>query len=273
MAARFCDIATALRVALWARGRSRSTAFELAIAGESSITVFHEQFAMAYCEGEERICPEDYSKGPPVPGYTYQEVKDRLEKTSCPEKSAIFIKDNTGCLGGRKNYKYLPTGYIHVFLIRDPKASIMSSYKCALAECSRVGYGVRDVVKCVIEVHRFVENYRFYKYVTNELNLPAIIVESDDLIRNPRKTLQKYCLATGLSFSENFLNWKPGNIHHFPDRMKNPQFVEMYFKTAIESSCFQLLAQSHINVELPEEVKEYIDHVMPLYMEMAENKL
>ncbi|XP_077865515.1 uncharacterized protein LOC144352226 [Saccoglossus kowalevskii] len=195
MAARFCDIAPALRVALWARGRSRSTAFELAIAGESSITVFYEQFVMAYCEGEEGICPEDYSKGPPVPGYTYQEVKDRLEKTSCPEKSAIFIKDNTGCLGGRKNYKYLPTGYIHVFLIRDPKASIMSSYKCALAECSRVGYGVRDVVKCVIEVHRFVENYRFYKYVTNELNLPAIIVESHDLIRNPRKTLQKYYLA------------------------------------------------------------------------------
>ncbi|XP_077863438.1 uncharacterized protein LOC144346782 [Saccoglossus kowalevskii] len=274
MAAYFCDIAPSLRVALWAHGRSRSTAFELAIAGEPSIKVFHEQFVMAYYEGEDRIGHEDYSRGPPVPGYTYQEVKDRLEKTSCPEKSAIFMKDNAGSLGGRKNYKYLPIGYIHTFLIRDPKASVMSSYKCALSECSRVGYGVGDAVKCVIEVHRFEENYKLYKYVTNELNLPAIIVESDDLIRNPRKTLQKYCLATGLSFSENFLNWKPGNIHHFPERMKNPHFVEMYFKTAIESSCFQPLAQSHINIdELPKEVKQYIDHIMPLYMEMADNKL
>ncbi|XP_077865945.1 uncharacterized protein LOC144353222 [Saccoglossus kowalevskii] len=270
MAVHLRDLAPSLRVALWAHGRSRSTAFELAIAGEPSIKVFHEQFVTAYCEGEEGIFHDNRISGPPVPGYTYQEVKDRLEKTSCPEKSAIFMKDNAGCLGGRKNYKYLPIGYIHTFLVRDPKASILSSYKCALAECSHM----RDVVKYVMDVYNFEENYRFYKYVTNELNLPAIIVESDDLLRNPRKTLQKYCLATGLSFSENFLNWKPGNIHHFPDHMKNPQFVEMYFKTAIESSCFQPLAQSHINIgELPYELKQYIDQVMPLYMEMADNKL
>ncbi|XP_077865664.1 uncharacterized protein LOC102806989 [Saccoglossus kowalevskii] len=274
MATRFCDIAPSLRVALWAHGRSRSTAFELAIAAEPSIKVFHEQFVMAGFHGEERMCKDVFVRGPPVPGYTYQEVKDRLEKTSCPEKSAIFIKDNAGSIGGRANYIYLPTGYIHTFLIRDPKASIISSYKSVLEDCSRIECDIRDVPKRTIEVYSFEANYILYKYITDELNLPAIIVESDDLIRNPRETLQKYCLATGLSFSENFLNWKPGNIHHFPDHMKNPQFVELYFKPAIESSCFQSPTQSPMTLsELPDELKQYIDHVMPLYREMADKKL
>ncbi|XP_077868301.1 uncharacterized protein LOC144358474 [Saccoglossus kowalevskii] len=274
MATNSFNLAPSVRVMLWAHGRSRSTAFGMAIASEPSIEVFHEHFVMAYRHGEERMCDELFVRGPPVPGYTYQEVKDRLERISCPEKSAIFMKDNAGSLAGRENYKYLPSGYIHTFLIRDPKASIMSSYKCALAECSRNARDVGDIVKLAIDVYQFEENYTFYKYVTEELKQPAVIVESDDLITDPRKTLQKYCKATGIPFSEKFLNWKPGNIDHFPDHMKTPQFVEMYFKPAFESSSFKQVTPSSVDLsKLPDELKQYIDKVMPLYREMVANKL
>ncbi|XP_077869006.1 uncharacterized protein LOC144359981 [Saccoglossus kowalevskii] len=131
------------------------------------------------------------------------------------------------------------------------------------------------IIKMTIEVGDFKSLYELYKYVTEEMKQPAIIVESDDLMMYPRETMQKYCLATGIPFSENFLHWKPGNVDHFPDFMKEPTFANIYFKTAVESTCFRPTTQSSLDLsELPEEIKREIDNVnMPLYREMARNKL
>ncbi|XP_077868302.1 uncharacterized protein LOC144358475 [Saccoglossus kowalevskii] len=129
-------------------------------------------------------------------------------------------------------------------------------------------------VKLAIEVGSFELVYNLYKYVTEKLKQPAIIVESDDLVSHPRETLQKYCLATGIPFSENFLHWKPGNVDHFPDKLKDPGFLNEFYKTAIESTCFLPPSQCPIDLsELPEELIQYIDSVMHLYEEMASKKL
>ncbi|XP_077868300.1 uncharacterized protein LOC144358472 [Saccoglossus kowalevskii] len=274
MATRSVGVTPSVRVMLWAHARSRSTVFEMAIAAEPSIKVYHEQFVMAHFHGEERMCDEVYFRGPPVPGYTYQEVKDRLQTNCISEISAIFAKDSAGALGGRANYKYLPTGYINTFLIRDPKASILSAYKCALAECDRTKTSVRSAGKIAIGGGGFIPIYKLYKYVTDELKQHAIIEDSDDLVLNPRKTLQKYSAATGLPFSEKFLHWTPANTHHFPDLMKSLEFLNQFFKTAIESTGFIPPSHSQMDLsELPEELKEHIDHAMPMYNEMANNRL
>ncbi|XP_070557228.1 uncharacterized protein [Ptychodera flava] len=259
------------RVVLWCHPGSRSTAFELAIASDKSIQIIHEPFARAYFAGEERLCHEKYIRGPPLPGYRYKDIRVILEK-SYPDKSAVFVKDGAYALGGRAHYKYIPHGYIHTFIVRNPKAAVLSAFRTAKKMFPTENN--RDIlVDACIDVCNMVPFFELYKYVTEELHQRPIVIDSQDLVNSPREIITKYCEATGLLFRESFLNWEPGNTEIFPEHTKTPAFKHVFGK-AVDSSCFVHSFDSDIDVtELPEKLKQCIREYMPIYEEMASRKL
>ncbi|XP_077985327.1 uncharacterized protein LOC144439971 [Glandiceps talaboti] len=105
-----------------------------------------------------------------------------------------------------------------------------------------------------------------YKYIPRD---------SEDLANSPRETLQRYCLATGITFKESFLNWKPGNTGHLLESMKdNPEYMKAYHDTAVRSSTFHRSSDENIDLsELPEELQKWSETFMPLYEEIIRHKL
>ncbi|XP_070573622.1 uncharacterized protein [Ptychodera flava] len=197
-------------IILWSHVRSRSTVFALAIASDKNIHVMNEPFVLAYRVGEERRCAERFIKGPPLPGHKYIDVQRELERLYSDER-VVFVKDFPNALGGRDYYRYIPKEYINSFLVRHPKASVLSAFRCIKAMFPTVDDQEMLVDLC-IEIGEMVAIYKLYKYVTEELGHRPIVVDSQDLVNAPRETLEKYCEATGLPFNESFLNWEPGNI-------------------------------------------------------------
>ncbi|XP_070573623.1 uncharacterized protein [Ptychodera flava] len=259
------------RVILWIHARSRSTVFELAIASEKSIHVIHEPFATAYFMGEERLCHERFIKGPPFPGHRYRDVQSELERTY-PDKIAVFVKDGAKVLGGRNHYGYIPKEYVNTFIVRNPKAAVLSAFRSTKAMFPTED-DLDTLVDPCIDICDMVPIYQLYKYVTEELQQRPIVVHSEDLVNSPRETLEKYCKATGLPFRESFLNWEPGNIEHFPEYVKSPDF-DLFNEKAIGSSCFIPSSDSDVDLtELPEKLRQCIDEYTLLYEEMISKKL
>ncbi|XP_077983077.1 uncharacterized protein LOC144437918 [Glandiceps talaboti] len=267
------DVSPSTRVILWVNTRSRSTALELAIASDENIKVFHEEFAMAYYQGEERQCSKKHVKiGPPLQSYKYGDVKARLEK-SYPEKTAVFAKEGAMSLGGRDHYKYIPRGYLNTFLVRNPRASILSTYRSQKAMVPDVDD--ETLIELTKDTGDMLPIYELYKYVTEECQQRPILIHSEDLANEPKETLQKYCQATGIPFRESFLNWKPGNFEHFHEGQRdNPNFMTAFHSNAVGSSRFHPSSDQHVDVsELPEELQKWSETFMPLYEEMIHQKL
>ena len=114
-----------------------------------------------------------------------------------------------------------------------------------------------------------------YKYVTEECQQRPILIHSEDLANAPKETLQKYCQATGITFKESFLNWKPGNSGHFIEILRDdPEYMAAYHGTSVCSSNFHPSSDQNIDLsELPEELQKWIETFMPLYEEMIRHKL
>ncbi|XP_077983071.1 uncharacterized protein LOC144437913 [Glandiceps talaboti] len=269
------DVLPTTRVILWSHARARSTAFELAIASDESIKIFHEEFVTAHYHGEERqsdMLIKNSEMGQVLKDYKYGDVRTRLEK-SYSGKTAVFVKDAARALGGRDHYKYIPRGYINTFLVRNPRAAILSTYRSAKALQADTDKDTWiDLIKGAGSLKPI---YQLYKYITEECQQQPIIIDSEDLANSPKETLQKYCQATGITFKESFLNWKPRNFGHFPEHQReDTKIMAAFHENAVHSSCFQPSSDQHIDLsELPEELQKWSETNVPLYEEMIRQKL
>ncbi|XP_077983072.1 uncharacterized protein LOC144437914 [Glandiceps talaboti] len=269
------DVLPTTRVILWYHARSRSTVFELAIASDESIKIFHEEFVTAYYHGEERqsdMLIKNSEMGQVLKDYKYGDVRTRLEK-SYPGKTVVFVKDAARELGGRDHYKYIPRGYINTFIVRNPRAAILSNYRSVKALHADIDK--ETWINLTKDNGSLIPIYQLYKYVTEDRRQRPVIIDSEDLANSPKETLQKYCQATGITFKESFLNWTPGNLENFPEpQRENPKLMAAYHENAVRSSCFQPSSDQHIDLsELPEELQKWSETNMPLYEEMIRQKL
>ena len=113
------------RVFLWSAPRCISTAFEHSVRTLEGIRTFHEPFSAAVYLGEERTSPR-YADVDPIPGFRFAEVKQRLEAQS-PRMRGVFVKDMA--YAALDHLAYLPCGFRHTFLIRDPRRSLPSLHR------------------------------------------------------------------------------------------------------------------------------------------------
>ncbi len=140
----------------------------------------------------------------------------------------------------------------HVFLIRDPRDVVRSWVKV-----------VPDLTLEETGLPKQVELFRMVQEQTGRI--PAVI-DTDDVLDNPRNVLSKLCDYIGLPFTERMLNWEPGSKPYdgiwakhwydnvnastgFARRTEKSEPVNPQYEPLIEQaeSLYQILANHRIN--------------------------
>ncbi|XP_070581559.1 uncharacterized protein [Ptychodera flava] len=246
------------RVMIWAHQRALSTVFELSLASRLESTVFHELYVMAYYHGDDRLYDNQIAT---VPGYTFKDVIEILER-DYSGKDVIVCKDIAMCLDGK--YDRLPKGYIHTFMIRDPRLSIPSFLK--------VKDLINETVDTIPDTGGVGQLYDLHNYVTKTLKQQSVIIDASDLTNEPEILIRKFCEAVGIPYCESYLNW---NTDHWHAVCKDTP-LHVFFDNAVNSTHFKPTDDTNNYVDtsrLPHYAQLQIRAALPYYSELFEKRL
>ena len=217
---------------------------------------------------------------------SFEWVKQQLE-ADYQSKKVIIAKELAHFFNRR--YKLIPTGYQHVFLIRNPY-KVFPSWKKLLIEFSELSGRKFELGDPVLD--QFPEVTKpgvAYKEITNlwlhikenNLDTDPIIIDSDDLLQNPKEILSAVCSRVGIPYSDSLLSWEAGVTvvgqwmvsSAFKNLMENTDF---YQKTFRNSTWFKKPVPES---EIPDlatfspDVQRCIYNSMPYYLKLFEQRL
>lgn len=180
-------VATPSLLVLWSAPRCRSTAFLRMMQERGDFEVVHEPLSHTVDFGQTEIA------GRPV--RSEAEALEALLARS--ERVPVFFKDTTDfhypALLAHERFLRRAR---HTFIIRDPAAAIASHHRVN-----------PDVTRDEIGFERLHEIYERVVAVTGQ---SPPVVEADDLVRQPAEIVRAYCLAVGIPFRPEALEWDPG---------------------------------------------------------------
>ncbi|MDI6102981.1 hypothetical protein QLQ12_30640 [Actinoplanes sp. NEAU-A12] len=174
-------------IALWSAPRARSTAFFRTMLERDDVVALHEPFCNIADYGETTVDGTPVHSGP--------ELIDAIR--SLAGRSAVFFKDTTdhrypAVLADPQFLREVR----HTFLIRRP-AEIAASYYALRPEMEVGDIGIEGMVELVEAVERAGGR-------------PPVIIDADDLVRDPQGIFAAYCAAVGIPFRAETLTWQAG---------------------------------------------------------------
>ena len=143
------------------------------------------------------------------------------------------------------------SGLRHAFLIRDP-ARVVASY-AAKREAVRPEH---------LGVERQVE---YFEREADRLGHAPPVIDSADILRDPRGMLEQLCVSLGLGWNPAMLSWKPG-------LRKTDGIWASHWYDAVAASTGFGSPDDH-PVELDDESKRVADACRPYYERLAEYRL
>ena len=183
-----------LRMAMWSGPRNLSTALMYAFGNRGDCACWDEPFYACYlaqsgidhplrdeviAAGEPAFDRVVASCLGPVPGGKPLFYQKHMTHHMLPELDRSFAYDLT-----------------NAFLIRSPER-VLASYAR-----KRENATLRDI--------GFVEQCEIFDMVADRLGAAPPVVDADDLLANPRRTLARLCADLGIGFSEAMLSWPAG---------------------------------------------------------------
>ncbi|XP_038077018.1 uncharacterized protein LOC119744898 [Patiria miniata] len=264
------------RVLIWAVTRSLSTVLVRALSQIPDTQVIFEYYmAAGWNTVPDALVNESSQEKSLVnmePDVTFQSVKAMYEQ-DYPGKSLILGKEMPNMLGRRMDV--IPHGYTHIFLIRYPAKTIPSLnkvYGFATSEMKRAHLLGPNQFEMMDELYEFVTKTRPHE--------TAVVLDAEDLMAQPAKSLQLLCEATGLPFSQSLLHWDP--IKDLPSNWSMPKSLWAYsstvgyFKNAFESTCFRAKtgdSSSKSQEQDDQDLCRFIQDAQPYYESMYKRRL
>ncbi|XP_077984548.1 uncharacterized protein LOC144439152 [Glandiceps talaboti] len=263
------------KVMLWAQSGGMGVAFELSMASVDRFKVFHELYLLAAVVGKEKHHSITDQVGENL-GFKYKEIKATLE-AHYPGYDAVLAMDHTP-LSALDKRQYVPEGFQHVFMICDPKKALLSVHECLIEVNEALGLTHENYLDELMRYASISHLKDLYDFVKEKGSCP-VVIDSEDLIENPRDVLLKFCNATGVPFRESMLKWKPWNIDHWPRHFRLPKVIAgTWYQAALESTCFKEAAgqtasggneeQTSINM-----IQQLIEKDVLIYDELCKVKL
>ncbi|XP_071803213.1 uncharacterized protein [Asterias amurensis] len=222
------------RVLLWALPRTCSTILLKSLSNIPESQMICEIFSSANMFGPDRVIPTYIPTEPiyegieldgngllklPGSGFmssicSFEWVKRQLE-ADYQGKKVIIAKEFANNVNGR--YDAIPKGYRHVFLIRNPYKVFPSWKKMSLEFFGRKLTPEDPVFDLLPKELSHPEDA--YKEVTellqhikeSNLDTDPIIIDSDDLLQNPKEILSAVCSRVGIPYSDSLLSWEAGS--------------------------------------------------------------
>ena len=137
-------------------------------------------------------------------------------------------------------------GVINCFLIRNPKDMIISYSKIH-----------SDITRDLLGIEQQKEIFDYVQNFTGEV--PPVI-DSKDVLLDPRGVLTKFCNRIGIDFSEKMLNWPKGS------RDTDGIWGKYWYNNVINSTGFNPYAVK--NSEVPDEHKSIYKESLKLYEDL-----
>ena len=134
----------------------------------------------------------------------------------------------------------------NVFLIRDPKKVILSYVKkYNLDDESLIG---------------FIQIKRIFDYVIKNISSNPIVIDADDILRNPQQMLSKLCKVIDIPFIESMLSWKKG----FRDT--DGIWAPHWYDSVINSNSFNSYKEN--NHVLPQKYSDIYENSLKIYNQL-----
>lgn len=196
--------------------RATATAFEKVIRNQKNMTVLHAPFLDPYLS--RKYGPNhSFTRTLKNPNITFDDVRAHIFKLA--ESSPVFFKES-----GYLMVDYLkanPEFYLNprvkiAFLVRDPARSVLSYYrKMPTVDESIIG-------------HR--QLWDLFVLMKEQIQPTPLVIDSDELLKNPLYVLKTLGDRWGLQFSEEDLKWESGYAEDW--RVKN-WYVEVAESTEL----------------------------------------
>jgi hypothetical protein len=237
--------------------RTVSTAFEKSIMSRGDYKVLHEPWESSYMFHHDNH--HVFSKMPSrelIEVKNYREVKALIYQYA--SKSPVFIKDMIWCMAEEflQDQALLSDPNVQIaFLIRDPAKSMESYFLKSLEQLSP--NKSLEWTKTVFRYDALVKIAEKYKQIKGKW---PIIIESENLCRNPEETLKAYCKKVNMDFMPGMLAWQP-EMHEEWKHFAN------WHTDAANSSGFYVPKRDETKKRFSEVSIQYVQSLEEIYQE------
>ena len=279
------------RLMMWSTPRSGSTAFTKCISFVEDSLIFAEPYLAAHWFGPDGVkdaahqekakdfLKEASEKSTITRGFdatqsTYKWVKELLEEPHIGKK-LLFNKDVAFSISD--NLEFLPKGYRHMFLARNP-LRVFSSWKKLYQLLHPEDFQLDEIAPALFPRGlAFSEMSKVLDHVQMTQDQAPIIIDTDDLLSDPRGILSALFKEIGLPFDEKILEWEAGDAvteQWFSAKVfLQGNQVWPYYKNAFASTHFMKPGELPDRSSLPDDVIRCVDACMPYYEKMYAQRL
>lgn len=183
----------ATRISVWSGPRNISTALMYSFANRSDTVVVDEPFYAHYLS----VTDVDHPGKQEVLHDQENDAKKVIENVVLRDydKSVLFLKNMAHHLVGMDE-SFLSQLH-NVFLIRKPSDVITSL--------------IKNLANPVIRDTGFKREYELFNQLKDQ-GLNPLVIDAEELLKNPEKILRIFCDEVGISFEPEMLNWEKGAI-------------------------------------------------------------
>ena len=137
------------------------------------------------------------------------------------------------------------------FLIRNPGEVILSySKKYEITSVYQLG---------------FPQQFELYDKIEQDSSMSPIVIDSRDVLMNPKNMLQKLCEKLEVPFSDKMLSWSPGK------RDSDGVWGQHWYGNVEKSTGFQTYQKKE--EEMPKEYTEIYEECMKYYQQLFEQRI
>ena len=241
---------TALRIAMWSGPRNISTAMMRAWSNRSDTTVIDEPFYAYYLErtGKDHPMAAEVIASSET---NWRNIAERLTKAPIPGGKRIFFqKQMTHHLLPEMDREWM-TGLTNCFLIREPREVILSY--------------IKKNPQPALEDLGFVQQCEIFDFVRGRSGSTPPVIDADDVLRNPERTLRLLCDAIAVAFDTAMLSWRPGL------RDTDGIWAKHWYDAVAKSTSFEPYKPREGNV--PDSLRAVYEKCNECYQRLFEHRL
>jgi hypothetical protein len=236
---------TIRRIAMWSGPRNLSTAMMRAFSSRPDCSVSDEPFYAAYLAATGITHPMNAEVLASQPQDPHQVAADLLGPV--PSGKSVWYQKHMA----HHMIEGFPLDWMdhvtNVFLLRSPER-VLASYAQKREEVA-----LRDI--------GFAEQAMLFDRVAERTGKAPVVVDSEDVRRDPRGTLAALCRAIDLDFTDAMLSWPKGQ--HADDGVLAPHWYGAIFDTT------GFAPPDDRIVQLPDRLRVIADEARPYYERMA----
>jgi hypothetical protein len=240
-----------LRIAMWSGPRNISTAMMRSFGARKDCAVADEPFYAAYLAATGLIHPmrDEVIASQPT---DWRRVADAIVGPAPEGKPIWYQKHMTHHMLPQFGREWSDR-FVNAFLIRAP-AAVLASYSHKRNEFTLEEIGLPAQAE-------------LFDRAADRLGRAPPVVESQDVLADPRGMLTSLCGACGIAFDEAMLSWAPGR------RSSDGVWAPAWYESLERSSGFAAPRREVGFDELSDALKPVAKAAWPFYERLARHKL